>query len=95
VPQPSDLSDPPVPFDSGEALAALIEATSRPTREAWHHAGVVYANHLIEHHRDQVEIELADADREWDTTTRLGPNWLALVAGYRDTLREYTQRGSD
>jgi hypothetical protein len=102
VPQPFAPSeiDTQCPLASGAAVKALVtaaldETPGRPGEAAWHHAGVVCANHVIEDHRDLVASELAEADSEWDATQRLGPNWLALMSGYRETLREYAERGND
>jgi hypothetical protein len=87
-----------------EAIASAQFAASRsevrehgkqPAVHAWHHAGVVCANHLIDFHRERLAAELAEAQREWDTPTRLGAYWEALINGYRTTLIEYDQRGRD
>jgi hypothetical protein len=108
VEQPSGRSDgwPTLAADDEvvEAIAAAQFASSLPqvrvhghqvAVDAWRHAGVTCANHLIDRHPELVEHELADVDTEWNTPCRIGPRWLALIAGYRDTLREYAQRGAD
>jgi hypothetical protein len=86
-----------------ESIAAAQLATAYSARttgkqaavDAWHHVGVVCANHLIDTHHDRLAAELAEVEQEWNTPGRVGPHWLALVGGYRDTLREYAERGSD
>lgn len=78
-----------------EAVDALSHAMLTRTTEAWQAAGITCANHTIGHHPEEVLAELTEVDQEWNAGTRLGPNWLALITGYRDTLREYVERGTD
>ena len=77
------------------AVADAILAGKAEAEAAWRLAGVVCANHMITRHPEYVPAELAEADAEWNTPCRLGPRWLALIGGYRETLREYTERGND
>jgi hypothetical protein len=84
--------------DNDAYVNAIAEAMLAPkdvAPDAWRHAGTVAANHVIDHHPAEVADELAEADEEWNLPGRMGPCWLALLAGYRDTLHEYTDRGKD
>lgn len=80
-----------------EAVQALLVAMSAsgPAPERWAEAGIAAANAAIRTVPDRVLAELAEVDHEWDAHQRMGPNWTALLSGYRDTLREYVERGTD
>jgi hypothetical protein len=73
------------------SLTEVRKHGKQPAVDAYRHAGTVCANHLIGRHPERVEAELAEADREWNMPGRIGPNWTALISGYRDALREYTE----
>ena len=100
--RPCDRSEPGQGTDDDpvSALADALLASPDAQVQAWRHAGVVYANHLIDYHRDQVGDELFEANLAWDAPCPAEwadcmSSWVALVAGYRDTLREYVERGND
>lgn len=74
-------------------LAAMSTGGLAPDR--WNAAGIACANYVITTTPQGVLGELAEVDQEWDGHQRMGPNWTAMLAGYRDTLREYVERGTD
>lgn len=77
------------------ALAAAYLAAPAMAETAWRDVGITCANHLIDHRPDLAVTELAEADWEWNTNSPRGSHYLAIVSGYRDTLREHIERGSD
>jgi hypothetical protein len=81
-----------------------LPALSETQYNHLHRVGQTAANEVIEHYRNEpqgrerIQLELTTSDALWndptinysDTETS-----LALLSGYRDTLREYLERGSD
>lgn len=58
--------------------------------------GQTAANDVIEHRPADVPVELDAADELWNNASReTDALFLATTSGFRDTLREYAERGND
>jgi hypothetical protein len=77
------------------ALVDNSEALDKLAVQDYRAAGVAMANGVIGRGGD-IAPEVQAAQLLWDTVPETAdPTFIELIGGYRDTLREHQERGSD
>lgn len=71
------------------------EALNKISVQDYRAAGVAMANGVIDK-RGDIAVEASAAQLLWDCTPKTAdPAFIELIGGYRDTLVEFQERGSD